>query len=71
MADLLALFCVEFSCDFVTFSCGGLGHVWYLIVLTPDLCIPLYFVKVYTGICSQRVLALLFSENNNSSINIT
>ena len=25
-------------CDFVTFPCGNLGQVWYLIVLIPDLC---------------------------------
>ena len=26
------------NCDFVTFPCGILGQVWYLIVLIPDLC---------------------------------
>ena len=25
-------------CIFVTFPCGFLGQVWYLIVLFPDLC---------------------------------
>ena len=25
-------------CIFVTFPCGILGHVWYLIVSFPDLC---------------------------------
>ena len=35
-ADPLAL--VTFSCVFVTFPCGILGHVWYLIVSIPDLC---------------------------------
>ena len=25
-------------CDFVTFTCGILSLVWYLIVLIPDLC---------------------------------
>ena len=25
-------------CDFVTFPCGILGQVWYLIVLIPELC---------------------------------
>ena len=29
---------VMFTCVFVTFPCGILGHVWYLIVLIPDLC---------------------------------
>ena len=31
-------------CDFVTFSCGVLGQVWYLIVLIPDRCLLTYFV---------------------------
>ena len=35
-ADLLAL--VMFNCVFVTFSCGILGQVWYLIVSFPDPC---------------------------------
>ena len=30
-------------CDFVTFLCGILGQVWYLIVLIPDLCHLSYF----------------------------
>ena len=29
---------VMFNCVFVTFSCGILGQVWYLIVSIPDLC---------------------------------
>ena len=29
---------VMFNCVFVTFSCGILGQVWYLIVLIPDIC---------------------------------
>ena len=29
--------------DFVTFPCGILGQVWYLIVLIPDLCRLTYF----------------------------
>ena len=29
---------VVFSCVFVTFLCGILGQVWYLIVLIPDIC---------------------------------
>ena len=28
---------------FVTFSCGILGQVWYLIVSIPDLCNHSYF----------------------------
>ena len=29
---------------FVTFPCGILGQVWYLIVSIPDLCLLTYFV---------------------------
>ena len=29
---------VMFNCVFVTFPCGILGQVWYLIVSFPDLC---------------------------------
>ena len=38
-ADILVLLYVMFSCVFVTFPCGVLGQVWYLIVLIPDLCL--------------------------------
>ena len=41
-ADLLALVC-DVYCGFVTFPCGILGQVWYLIVLFPDLCHLSYF----------------------------
>ena len=40
--NLLALF-VLFSCVFVTFPCGVLGQVWYLVVLIPDICLLPYF----------------------------
>ena len=43
-ANLLALLYVMFSCVFVTFQCGVLGQVWYLIVSIPDLCLLIYFV---------------------------
>ena len=33
---------VRSNCDFVTFPCGILGQVWYLIVLIPDLCLLSY-----------------------------
>ena len=32
-----------FNCIFVTFPCGILGKVWYLVVLIPDLCHHSYF----------------------------
>ena len=41
-ADLLALV-GNVNCIFVTFPCGILGQVWYLIVSFPDLCLLFYF----------------------------
>ena len=41
-ANLLALLYVMFSYVFVTFPCGTLGQVWYLIVSIPDLCLLTY-----------------------------
>ena len=38
------LLCVMSNCDFVTYPCGILGQMWYLIVLIPDLCRLYYFV---------------------------
>ena len=43
MADLELLALMMSYCDFVTFPCGNLGEVWYLIVLIPDLCCLSYF----------------------------
>ena len=43
-AGLLTLLYVTFSCDFVTFRCGVLGQMWYLIVSIPDLYLLPYFV---------------------------
>ena len=40
--DLLALAC-DVYCDFVTFTFGILGQVWYLIVSIPDPCCLSYF----------------------------
>ena len=40
------------NCVFVTFPCGILGQVWYLIVSIPDLCHLSYFY-VYKGVGSS------------------
>ena len=37
-----------FNCVFVTFLCGILGQVWYLIVLIPDLS-PLSYFDYFTN----------------------
>ena len=34
---------VMFNCVFVTFPCGILGEVWFLVVSIPDLCCISYF----------------------------
>ena len=47
-ADLLALVS-DIYCISVTFPCGILGQVWYLIVSFPDLCILSYFNKYITS----------------------
>ena len=41
-ADLLALVGDDYYI-FVTYPCGILGQVWYLIVSFPDLCLLSYF----------------------------
>ena len=46
-ADLFALV-FDVYCVFVTFACGILGQVWYLIVSFPDLCRLSYFVCLQT-----------------------
>ena len=36
------------SLCFVTFPCGVLGQVWYLVVLIPDLCLLTFFTMYGT-----------------------
>ena len=43
--DLLALVC-DVCSIFVTFPCGILGQVWYLIVSFPNLCHLSYFCNI-------------------------
>ena len=43
-ADLLALVC-DVYCVVVTFPCGILGQVWYLLISFTDLCRLCYFVN--------------------------
>ena len=55
-ADLLALV-FTLNCVFVTFPCGILGQMWYLIVSIPDLCrlsnfqLEILFMKHYAPNC--------------------
>ena len=42
-----------FNFVFITFSCGILGQVWYLIVSFPNIC-RLSYLDIFTGqICAQ------------------
>ena len=71
--NLLALF-VMFSCVFVTFPCGVLGQVWYLVVLIPDICLLPYFAFAsffFTFACFfrfflQRLFVLLSSSREKN-----
>ena len=47
-ADLLALV-GDVYCIFVTFPCGFLGQVWYLIVSFPDVSLLSFFHKQRRG----------------------
>ena len=42
-ANQLAFLYVMFSSVFVTFPCGVLGQVWYLVVSIPDLCLLFFY----------------------------
>ena len=50
-----------FNCAFVTFPCGILGQVWYLIVMIPDLCRLSYF---YFGQDGHFVIRGMFEMTN-------
>ena len=49
-----------FSCVFVSFPCGALGQLWYLIVSIPDRCLLPYFkiqvsnISVMSGLLKER-----------------
>ena len=58
LAGLLARLFEKFSCVFVSFLCGILGQVWYLIVLIPDLCILTYLVSYIMGVCVRTIFSL-------------
>ena len=60
-ADLLF---VMFNCVFVTFPCGILGQVWYLIVLIPELCHISYLAQHLLGI--QETQAVI--DNSSCSL---
>ena len=55
---------VMYNCVFVTFPCGILGQVWYLIVSIPDLCHLSYFTYLNLLFLCIR---LIMSDLNCSS----
>ena len=59
---LLALLYVMFSCVFVTFQCGVLGQVWYLIVSIPDL---LTYFLTLTRNTEKSILAYFLSKRQS------
>ena len=43
---------VMFNCVFITFPCGILGQMWYLIVSFPDLCrLPYLDIFYWPSLC--------------------
>ena len=60
------VYCVY--CIFVTFPCGILGQVWYLIVSFPDLCRLSYF---YNGENLVNPLASLLLIGSSTYLQVT
>ena len=50
------------NCVFVTFLCGILGKVWYLIVSIPDIC-PFYYIVPSNMHCISSILFMISFEN--------
>ena len=66
--DLLVLLCVMFPCVFGTFPYGVSGQVWYLIISTPDLCLPLYFLRFCSSQTIYSVLLNNIKDENKSAL---
>ena len=50
------------NCVFVTFLCGILGQVLYLIVSIPDIC-PFYYIVPSNMHCISSILFMISFEN--------
>ena len=50
---------VMVNCVFVTFPCGILGQVWYLIVSIHDLCCLSYFIQASRCVFSTCIIFVL------------
>ena len=62
-ADILVLVC-DVNCVFVTFPCGILVQVWYLIVSIPDLCHLSYFLYQLSLYAGQKYCRMLQGEHS-------
>ena len=62
------LLLVMFHCVFVTFPCGILGQVWYLIVSIPDLCHLSYYDTSYFQHAVDWHGYLLFREQDSTDL---
>ena len=51
----VVIYALRVNCVFVTFPCGILGQVWYLIVLIPDLCQLSYFGGLFWKRSCKRI----------------
>ena len=52
-ADLLAGLFVKIYCAFVTFPCGVMGQVRYLIVSIPDPCLLTLYTIIFSNYFNQ------------------
>ena len=66
-ADILALV-GDVSSVFVTFPCGILGQVWYLIVSIPDLCHLSYYDTSYFQHAVDWHGNLIFREQDSTDL---
>ena len=59
--------CVMIYCVFVTFPCGVLGQMWYLIVSISDLCLLTYFDTKF----ELSIDLAVFESNNGFGIDLS
>ena len=53
----------DVNCMFVTFPCGILGQVWYLISSFPDICLFSYFdLCMEESTCTCHEMAIYLSQ---------
>ena len=64
-AYLLSLLYVMFYCVFVTFPCGVLGQVWFLIVSISDPCLHTYF-EILAAFTNSEILAGIRKKGKNN-----